>query len=271
MNYRGLKRAARQCLRDSGDHPRRLSALFLLCLLGASLILDGISYFLEYQLSRVSGSSFSAATLRARVELWTVVASLVFFVLQIFWTAGYQAFALRLSRGKSVSFRTIFTGFHTVGRVLAVELLQLLYVCLWSMLLVIPGLVAAYRYRMALFIVLDDPEVTASEAIAISARLTYGHKAELLMLDLTFFWYYLPGLLCTMMVNSYNFGLLPAAAYTRQGYWIVYLVNLLLPLAADLLALAYVQTTGAHAYNWLLSLDRARREEARGYRQPGSF
>ena len=45
MNYRGLKRAARQCLRDSGDHPRRLSALFLLCLLGASLILDGISYF----------------------------------------------------------------------------------------------------------------------------------------------------------------------------------------------------------------------------------
>ena len=271
MNYRGLKQAARQCLHDCEGHPRRLTLLFLLCLLGVSLGMDLITYLLELQLTRTSGSSFDAAGLRARADLWTVLSSLCFFVVQMLWSAGYRAFALQLSRRKPVAFRTFTVGFRMIGRVLAVQLLQLLYISLWSMLLVVPGLVAAYRYRMALFIVLDNPDVSASEALAISSRLTYGHKAELVLLDLSFLWYYLPGFLCSMLVTSYNYGLLPAVAYTEAGYWATYLINLLLPMAMDVLALAYVETTNAHAYNWLLTLDRARREEARGYHMPGGY
>ena len=263
MNYRGLKQASRQCLRDSGIGPGRLTVLFLLCLYAVSVTGDLISYFFDRRLSQATG--FDALDLRAAADLWNVCAFFGINLLSMLWSAGYDAFALHLSRGQTAAFGDFLQGFRMLGKVLCVVLLRAVYVFCWSMLLVIPGLVAVYRYRMAVFVILDQPELSASEALAASSRLTYGHKGELVLLDLHFFWYYLPSLLASALASAYNYGLLPPQMYTDRGYWTVYLVNLLLPLAMELAALAYVRTTAAHAFNWLQSLDRAQREEARSW------
>ena len=263
MNYRGLKQASRQCLRDSGAHPLRLTVLFLLCLYAVTVTSDMVSYFFDRQLNQTTG--FDAMDLKATADLWNVGSFFVVNLLAMLWSAGYDAFTLHLSRGQTASFQDFFQGFRMVGKVLAVVLLRAVYVFFWSMLLVIPGLVAIYRYRMAVFVILDNPNMTASQALATSSRLTYGKKAELLMLDLHFFWYYLPTAITGILVNAYNYGFLPERMYTDQGFWAVYLVNLLLPLLMDMAAMAYYRTTCAHAYNWLQSLDRARWEEAQSW------
>ena len=263
MNYRGLKQASRQCLRDSGISPRRLTVLFLLCLYAVTVTGDLISYYFDHRLNQTTG--FAAMDLRMTADLWNMGSFFVINGLYLLWSAGYDAFTLHLSRGQPASFQDFLQGFRMVGKVLAVVVLRAVFVFCWSMLLLIPGIVALYRYRMAVFVILDDPDLTAGQALAVSSRLTYGHKGELLMLDLSFFWYYLPTVAAAALANAYNYDLLPAQMYTDQGFWVVYLVTLLLPALMDVAALAYFRTTGAHAYNWLQSLDRARREEAQSW------
>ena len=259
MNYRGFKQASRQCLGDSGLHLRRLTALFLLCYYVISVSCDGISYLLDLRVQGASG--LDAVALRNQADLWSIASLMVISLLWWLWSAGYTAFALRLSRGRATGFGDFFTGFRQAGRVLAVMLLQSLYIWLWSMLFVIPGIVAFYRYRMAVFLILDDPSLSASGAISASARLTYGHKLELLLLDLSFFWYYLPSLLAAGLLYAYNYDLVPALS-RWPGLAGIYLINLVLPAVMDFFAMAHVRTTFAHVYNWLRSLDQSRRDEA---------
>ena len=59
-------------------------------------------------------------------------------------------------------------------------------VFLWSLLLFIPGIIAAYRYRFAYYNILTDGSLSASEAIALSCRQTAGMKMDLFVLDLSF-------------------------------------------------------------------------------------
>ncbi|MBE6910575.1 MAG: DUF975 family protein [Ruminococcaceae bacterium] len=78
------------------------------------------------------------------------------------------------------------------GRVVAGMLLRDMYIALWSLLFVIPGIVKAYSYRMVPYILAEDPSVGGKEAIAISKQMMHGHKWNAFMLDLSFFgWYFL--------------------------------------------------------------------------------
>lgn len=89
-------------------------------------------------------------------------------------------------------FSAVFSGF-TQGRFVPTFLTTLLsgiFVWLWSLLLVIPGLIKSYSYAMAPYIVKDmvdsGQEVAPTEAITASRQLMDGHKFELFVLDLSF-------------------------------------------------------------------------------------
>ncbi len=256
MNYRGLKRAARACLSESGVAYRKLTLLFLLTLYAVTIPCDALSYVLENQVERLSG--LGAAMSRSRYLLSAYVLSIAVTLLSSLWSIGYQTFALLLSRKKEASYRSFFAGLRRADRYLILLLLEELYVFLWSLLFVLPGIAAIYRYRAAVYVMMDDPDITPSEAINVSKRLTWGHKLELFMLDLSFFWYQFPIALASC---------LPAL---RQDFFPDFdrfgggrtaeLIGWIVPAVMQLLFMAYVETTGAHAYNWLLRLDRAQRE-----------
>ena len=67
-----------------------------------------------------------------------------------------------------------------------IMLLVALFVCLWALLLIIPGIIMAYAYSMSLFILNDNPELKPIDAIRKSKELMRGHKWDLFVLDLTF-------------------------------------------------------------------------------------
>lgn len=105
---------------------------------------------------------------------------------------GLAIFFLALIRHKKLEFALLFKGFNNFGKSLEAFLLKLLYVFLWTLLLIIPGIIAAYSYYMTFFILKDNPEISGSEAIRRSKEMMDGYKSELFILHLSFFgWFFL--------------------------------------------------------------------------------
>ena len=70
-----------------------------------------------------------------------------------------------------------------------------LFVFLWSLLLVIPGIIKAYEYRMIPYILGDNPNIDREEAFALSNMMMQGNKGKAFVLDLSFLgWYILNGM-----------------------------------------------------------------------------
>ena len=101
-------------------------------------------------------------------------------------TLGVVLFSLALSRNKQPKFEQIFHGFENFTTALVAYLLMTLFVLLWMLLLIIPGIVAALSYAMTFYIIADDSKIDASQAIKKSKRMMYGYKWKLFCLGLRF-------------------------------------------------------------------------------------
>lgn len=99
---------------------------------------------------------------------------------------GYISYTLNISRHYPAGVADLADGFSVTFKVFAIALLQGLFIALWSLLLIVPGIIAMYRYRMAFYILLDDPDKGALQCIRESKALMQGHKKELFVLDLSF-------------------------------------------------------------------------------------
>jgi uncharacterized membrane protein len=99
---------------------------------------------------------------------------------------GYQGYFSRKARGEEAQIENLFDGFKVFGPTFLLFLLETVFIVLWSCLLVIPGIVKAFSYSMAVFILRDNPDMGASDAITASRRMMNGHKAELFALYVGF-------------------------------------------------------------------------------------
>ena len=100
---------------------------------------------------------------------------------------------LNLAKEEDISVGDTFKGFNITGKAVWLSIITNFFVFLWSLLLVIPGIIKAFSYSMAPFILADNPELTAREALSESKRIMDGHKFDLFVLQLSFFWWYLLG------------------------------------------------------------------------------
>ena len=106
-------------------------------------------------------------------------------------TAGYVIFIMNCVRSKDPTVYNILDGFGQFLKVLIVSLLRSVIISFLSLLLIVPGIIAAYTYRFALFNLLDNPGMRAIDALSLSRIMLKGHKMELLKLDLSFIGYIL--------------------------------------------------------------------------------
>ena len=100
--------------------------------------------------------------------------------------AGFSYYTLLISRRIKAGVGDMFDIFTIFLRALGLVMLQALYIFLWALLFVIPGIVAAYRYSMAIYIMLDRPDVSIVDCIRLSKEMTYGNKGKLFGLDMSF-------------------------------------------------------------------------------------
>ena len=102
------------------------------------------------------------------------------------FTLSFAMMALSVSRNGDVRVENLFSGFKDFGRSLVLYILQAVFVLLWSLLLIIPGIIMAHAYAMSYYILADDPKISANDARKLSIALMYGHKWELFCLRLSF-------------------------------------------------------------------------------------
>ena len=100
-----------------------------------------------------------------------------------------------------------FTAPNAVSTLLT-GIMKNVFIALWTLLFIIPGLVKCYSYALTGYIRHDRPELNFSQTITESRRLMNGHKLDLFLLDLSFIGWYLLGSLCcgigTIFVIPYH-------------------------------------------------------------------
>lgn len=124
---------------------------------------------------------------------------------------GFCFVFLMLARRREVTVGQLFQGFNRFGTALGTYLLMAIFIFLWCLLLVIPGIIAAYSYAMAFFVLADDPDVSAMQAITRSKEMMRGNKWKLFCLCWRFFGW---GLLCILTLG---FGFLWLAPYVQTS------------------------------------------------------
>jgi len=127
------------------------------------------------------------------VTLGFLVALLVACNLQF----GFEVAMLRFRRGREDSVNEMLAaGFkEDYGRVLGISLLRAVFICLWALLLIVPGIIKAYAYSMTAYIAEDNPELGPKECIDQSKIMMQGHKMDLFLLDLSYIGWILLGFL----------------------------------------------------------------------------
>lgn len=84
-----------------------------------------------------------------------------------------------------------------------VQLFRTVYTFLWSLLLIIPGIVKSYEYMMIPYLLADNPSMTKEEAFAASKQMMMGNKMDAFVLDLSFIGWLLLGALSLQLVNIF--------------------------------------------------------------------
>ena len=102
----------------------------------------------------------------------------------------------------------LFKGFsEDFSQNLLIGLMTAIFTALWSLLLIVPGIVKAYSYAMVYYIKADHPEYNWRQCIAESQAMMNGHKMDLFILDLSFIGWMIVGSLClgvgTLWVSAY--------------------------------------------------------------------
>lgn len=101
----------------------------------------------------------------------------------------------------------LFDGYKDFLRIMGTMLLKEVYIVLWTLLLIVPGVIKAISYSQTQFVLKDCPELSYNEAIERSMAMMEGHKMQYFLLSLSFFgWIVLAIISCgilSLWVNPY--------------------------------------------------------------------
>lgn len=157
------------------------------------------------------------------ITIAAIAMAVIYFALGSIIETGYARFNLKLVDRQEASFETLFDYFTYWKTMVVARLLRWVYVLLWSLLFVIPGIIASYSYAMTSFLLAERPELDASEAITLSKEMMRGNRWRLFCLHVSFIGW---DILCTLTLGIGYLWLRPykqtaEAAFYREisGTW----------------------------------------------------
>ena len=99
---------------------------------------------------------------------------------------GLVAYFIKIKRQKSAQLEDLFSGFRQFEAALVLYVVRTVFIVLWMLLFIIPGIVAALRYSMSFYILHDNPDMSGMEALNRSKDMMEGQKGKLFGLYLSF-------------------------------------------------------------------------------------
>lgn len=116
---------------------------------------------------------------------------------------GFTRLALGMTHGKKVELRILLESFNDIGKALLLNILIYVFTFLWSLLLIVPGIIKALSYSMSFYIMAENPDMTALESLNESKRIMEGHKWEFFVLLLSFILWDLLGVITAGLAYIY--------------------------------------------------------------------
>lgn len=129
---------------------------------------------------------------------------------------GIAIFSLAFSRGQVATISQLFDGFKDFLRAFVAYILMCLFILLWALLLIVPGVIAALAYSQIFFILAEDKSISAGDALKKSKAMMYGHKKKLFFLGLRFLGWFV------LSVLTFGIGflwILPYFEVTRAKFY----------------------------------------------------
>lgn len=184
MSYSDYRRIARENL--EGNWGQSVAIAFVAALFGAVVAGSGISFEINMDAEYMQHLPRFVLSILGTIASFAGILSLAQFILGGPVQLGYTQILLEQYHHREFDISELFSQFHRFKQGFLQRFLRILYTALWGLLFVIPGIIAHYKYAMTPFLMTDNPNMTAREAIAASTELMDGHKGELFMLGLTF-------------------------------------------------------------------------------------
>ncbi len=171
-----IRKIARETLKNRWKEMFLALAIYTLLTGYVSTILSYI--FPRYETIEMYGQSLSYNT--------SFVGYLYQFILTGAFMYGLALFMLTFFRTKRTDNKLLFEGFSMIGKTILLQVVISVFVFLWTLLFIIPGIIAAFRYSMAFYILADHPEYSVSQCINESKARMKGNCGKYFVLLLSF-------------------------------------------------------------------------------------
>ena len=192
MKASDLRAKAWESLR--GNYWNAVLAAFLAVIFGALISGSGnVSINVDNEVWQPVFENFPGVLIAVLAVVGGIGGTLNFvaFVLGGVVQIGYAQYLLKQHDREITSVKDLFSKFDYFGQAFLQKFLRALFTFLWSLLFIIPGIIKSYSYAMTPFIMAENPNMTAKEAINTSKQLMDGHKWELFCLSFSFIGWYL--------------------------------------------------------------------------------
>ncbi len=203
-----LKRDAKARLREGLPRAISVTLISTLFTLPFSAYMKFYSDTTDKLNEHVDALYSSAATMSPTAIIGATV--LLFVGVAAFWlvcttvSVGVCSWFLRYSRGEYAPVKDMFRFLSDIRRAFTAMLLSFVRVFLWSLLFVIPGAVKYYSYYLVPYILHDNPNISATEALQMSKTMMRGWKAKMFIFELSFIgWMLLSSVSCYIIGIAY--------------------------------------------------------------------
>jgi len=129
---------------------------------------------------------------------------------------GLSGIMLKLARKEGPTLNDLFDGFKSFKSGFIAFIVVNIFTALWTILLIVPGIIASIRYSQTYFILKDNPDMDGYAAIQKSKQMMKGHKGEYFVLGLSFI---LWGLLGTVTLGIAFIWIGPYISQTFANYY----------------------------------------------------
>ncbi len=152
----------------------------------------------------LGGSSSSTGTTNelneftVKIAVFALLAFLIFLILRIFLgyilEVGGRKYFIELSRGNSnLSYLLKYFNKNSYKNIVLTLLFRSVYIFLWTLLLIVPGIIKMYEYRFVPYILAENPNLEHNKVLELSREMTAGEKMNIFILDLSFLGWFILG------------------------------------------------------------------------------
>lgn len=208
MSRQELKQKARESLTGKYGEAFIVMLLFSILTSVATNIGGAIATYIEFgsESYEIYGTTITLSYMSEIISL--IISSLLSF--------GYLNFFLKISRNENAEINDLWSKINMFFPYLGVSILIGLFTSLWSLLFIIPGIIASFSYSMTYYIMLDNPNMSCLDAIKESKRIMKGHKWDYFVLNLSFIGWILLGIFTLGILYIW---LVPYIAVTECNFY----------------------------------------------------